>query len=121
MDEFYKIVYHYEHVPFQVRKEMRTWYMENRSEAVNIFNALIDSVNDIWDTFGEPATFGDYIEDINPKYSDLIRHVIQPNLDVLNQSFEKFEYLVGEYGDIIGRIKGKRKSKIYITLKEVEL
>lgn len=121
MEKLYKVIFHYEHVPFWVRKEMMAWYMENRDEAVDIFNTLIDSVNKDWESFDEPAVFGDYAEDLNPKYVDCIRRTIQPKFDGLNKTFKKFEYQVDEYGNIIGRIKGKRKCKIYITLEEVEL
>nr|DAR15035.1 MAG TPA: hypothetical protein [Caudoviricetes sp.] len=121
MDKLYKVIFNYDHIPFWVRKEMRNWYMENRNEAVDIFNTLIDSVNKDWKSFDEPSAFGDYVEDLNPMYVDCIRRTIQPKFDELNKTFKKFEYQIDEYGNIIGRIKGKRKSKIYITFKEVEL
>ena len=117
---YYTVEYHYENVPSFLHKTMREWFMKNRSDVVAIYNKYIDSVNKEWDLTGEPSSFGDYIEDINPKYVKLIQNRIQPQIDLINNRFMFFKYKIDEYGDIIAYIPFIKNSKLWITLKEIE-
>lgn len=114
------VEYHYENIPSFLHKTMREWFMKNRSDVVAIYNKYIDSVNKEWDLTGEPCSFGDYIEDINPKYVKLIQNRIQPQIDLINNRFMFFKYKIDEYGDIIAYIPFIKNSKLWITLKEIE-
>lgn len=117
---YVKVYFHFKNVPIYARKRAEKEFMKNRGEVVKIFNALITEVNNEWDQTGEPTMFGDYIEDINPKYAKLIQDRIQPYVDMVNEFFPYCKYRIDEYGDIIGFIPKYKNSKISITLKVLE-
>lgn len=110
------VQYHFEKVPFNRRALLQDEFMKNRNVVVRIFNAHIDEVNNEWDLTGKPATFGDYLEDINPEYVAFIKDRIQPFIDEFNKSSEHCWYDIDEYGDIIGRLPFNEDSRIWITL-----
>lgn len=117
---YFKVFYHFERVPRFMRDRMKKEYMKNRSEVVEIFNEHIDRVNEEWKSTGKPAAFGEYIEDINPEYSKFIFDRIQPYINVANELFPYCKYKIDKFGDIVGYIPFIKKSKIWITLKEIE-
>lgn len=119
-ESYYTVEYHYENIPSFLHKIMREWFMKNRNDVADIYNKHIDSVNKEWNLTGEPSSFGDYIEDINPKYVKLIQNRIQPRIDLMNNKFTLFKYKIDEYGDIIAYIPFIKNSKLWITLKEIE-
>jgi hypothetical protein len=47
---------------------MSDWFIKNRHSVVKVFNNHIEEVNKKWELTGEPYSFGDYLEDINPEY-----------------------------------------------------
>ena len=122
MDEvFYcKVFYHYENIPKFLQKIMQKWYMKNRHEAVLIYHKYIDLVNKEWHLTGEPCSFGEYLEDINPKYAKFVQDKIQPHIDLLNKNYALFKYKIDEYGDLVAYIPVIKNSKLWISLKEIE-
>lgn len=100
---------------------MGDWFMNHRSEVVKIYNENIDSVNSEWDLSGEPYSFGDFLEDVNPAYIKTIQNTIQPLIDdSVNQKSIFFKFKIDEYGDMVGCIPFISNSKLYISLEEVE-
>ena len=119
-EEYFKVFYHFEKVPRFMQKYMREEFMKHRSEVVRIFQEHIDGVNDEWTLTGKEFAFGEYIEDINPEYSKLVYDRIQPFIDVANKLFPYCKYKIDEYCDIVGYLPFIRKSKLWISLKEIE-
>ncbi|MCM1090091.1 MAG: hypothetical protein NC413_04560 [Muribaculum sp.] len=117
---YFKVFYHFEKVPRFMRKRMREEFMKNRSKVVRIYHEHIKAVNDEWALTGKEFAFGEYIEDINPEYSKLVYNRIQPFLDVANKSFPYCKYKIDQYCDIVGYLPFIKKSKLWITLKEIE-
>lgn len=116
-----KVYFHYENVPMFMRGIMEKEYIKYRSEVVEIFNKHIDAVNNEWDLIGEPASFGKYAEDINPKYANLIKKRIQPEIDMLNKRIPTFcKYRLDDYGDITGYLPFIKKSKLWFNLEMIE-
>lgn len=120
-DTLYTVQYHYNNIPKILRIPMRKWFMKHHSEVVKIFNECIVGVNSVWDLTGEPASLGDFIEDINPKYVKLIQNTIQPAIDKsINRKAKIFKYSIDQYGDIIGKVSFLQKSKLFVSFKQVE-
>lgn len=120
-ETFYcKVFYHYENIPKILQRIMREWFMKNRHGVVLIYNKHIDAVNKKWNLTGEPCSFGEYLEDINPKYAEFIQDMIQPYIDVFNKKFVLFKYKIDEYGDLVAYIPAIKRSKLWISLKEIE-
>ena len=119
-EKYFKVFYHFEKVPRFMQKYMREEFMKHRSEVVRIFQEHIDGVNDEWTLTGKEFAFGEYIEDINPEYSKLVYDRIQPFIDVVNKLFPYCKYKIDEYCDIVGYLPFIRKSKLWISLKEIE-
>lgn len=119
-EKYFKVFYHFEKVPRFMQKYMREEFMKHRSEVVRIFQEHIDGVNDEWTLTGKEFAFGEYIEDINPEYSKLVYDRIQPFIDVTNKLFPYCKYKIDEYCDIVGYLPFIRKSKLWISLKEIE-
>lgn len=119
-EKYFKVFYHFEKVPRFMQKYMREEFMKHRSEVVRIFQEHIDGVNDEWTITGKEFAFGEYIEDINPEYSKLVYDRIQPFIDVANKLFPYCKYKIDEYCDIVGYLPFIRKSKLWISLKEIE-
>ena len=115
-----EVFYHYENIPKFLQKIMRKWYMKNRHEAVLIFHNYIDLVNKEWGLTGEPCSFGEYLEDINPKYAKFVQDKIQPHIDLLNKNYALFKYKIDEYGDLVAYIPVIKNSKLWISLKKIE-
>ena len=115
-----KVTYHFTNVPIFMREAMQSEFMKHRNEVVDIFNGRIDEVNKEWSQTGKPAAFGDYEEDINPEYVELIKKRIQPAIDVANQHFPICKYRIDSIGNIVGYLPMVKKSKIYFTIKEIE-
>lgn len=120
MEKYYNVIFNYENVPKFMQKSMRKWFMNNRSKVVHIFNEHIDDINKLWESTGEPYSFGDFIEDINPKYVNYIRKRLAPYLKVINKRFKVFKFRINDVGDIVGYIPLIKKSNLFITLKEFE-
>ena len=114
-EKYFKVFYHFEKVPRFMQKYMREEFMKHRSEVVRIFQEHIDGVNDEWTLTGKEFAFGEYIEDIN-----LVYDRIQPFIDVANKLFPYCKYKIDEYCDIVGYLPFIRKSKLWISLKEIE-
>lgn len=119
-EKYFKVFYHFEKVPRFMQKYMREEFMKHRSEVVRIFQEHIDGVNDEWTLTGKEFALGEYIEDINPEYSKLVYDRIQPFIDVANKLFPYCKYKIDEYCDIVGYLPFIRKSKLWISLKEIE-
>ncbi len=117
---YYRIHPHFENIPSFMQNIMWNAYLKHREEAVNIYNELIDEVNKQWNLTGEPAAFGDYAEDVNPKYIKLLRDKIQPRINVLNKHLLLCKYCIDDIGDIVGYIPWICNSKIYLTLEHVK-
>lgn len=120
-ERYFKCFYHYENIPKIMFKSMKKWFMKNRQEAVDIFREHIGLVNNEWRLTSKPFTFGEYLEDINPEYIMFVQNKIQPHLDLFNKHFMLYEYKIDEYGDLVGHVKLLKNSKLWITLKEIEL
>ena len=120
-EQLFKVYYHYENIPKFLRKSMRNWFMNHRSEVVKIFNESIDGVNSEWNLSGEPYSYGEFLEDINPAYIKLIQNKIQPLVDgYINRKMTIFKFKIDEYGDIVGYIPFIKNSKMYVSFKQVE-
>lgn len=121
MKELFKVYYHYENIPAFLRKSMRSWFMCHRNEVVRIFNENIDEINSEWKLSGEPYSYGEFLEDVNPEYVKLVQDKIQPLIDgSINQKHEIFKFKIDEYGDIVCYIPYITNSKLYISFKPVE-
>ena len=121
-EQLFKVYYHYEKIPFFLRKSMRNWFMNHRSEVVKIFNESIDDINSEWNLSGEPYSYGKFLEDINPAYIKLIQNKIQPLVDgYINRKMTIFKFKIDEYGDIVGYIPFINNSKMYVSFKQEEL
>ena len=117
----FTVCYHYENIPDLLKKTMSTWFMNHRTEVVKIFNENIDEVNSEWKLSGEPYSYGEFLEDVNPAYVKLIQDKIQPLIDdSINRKSPIFKFRIDEYGDIIGCIPFIEGSKLYVELKPVE-
>ena len=119
-ERYFKVFYHFIRVPKFMRRRMKKEFMKNRNEVARIFREHIKAVNDEWNLTGKEFAFGEYIEDINPEYSKLVYDRIQPFIDVANKSFPYCKYKIDEYCDIIGYLPFIKKSKLWITLEEIE-
>ena len=120
-EQLFKVYYHYENIPAFLRKSMRSWFMCHRNEVVRIFNENIDEVNSEWKLSGEPYSYGEFLEDVNPEYVKLVQDKIQPLIDgSINQKHEIFKFKIDEYGDIVCYIPHITNSKLYISFKPVE-
>lgn len=120
MKDYFKVIFNYENVPKVYRKSMEKWFVANRNEVVDLFNNNIDKINKIWESTGEPWSFGDFVEDINPKYVACIRRYLSTSLACINNKHKRFKFAIDDYGDIVGQIKNRPGSKLFITLKKVE-
>lgn len=112
-ETLYTVMYHFENVP-----EWMKPIIEN--EAARAVNGMYSEINSEWDKTGKPASFGDYFEDINPEYAAFINSRIQPILDKKVNKNLIFRMVSGPYGDIEMTIRGLKKSRVWIDLKEVE-
>lgn len=120
-EQLFKCYYHYENIPKFLRKSMRNWFMSHRSEVVKIYNESIDGVNSEWELSGEPYSYGEFLEDVNPAYIKLMQNTMQPLIDgYVNQKMTIFKFKIDEYGDIVGYIPFINNSKMYISLEPVE-
>lgn len=120
-EQLFKVYYHYENIPKFLRKSMRTWFINHRSEVVEIFNENIDGVNSEWELSGEPFSYGEFLEDVNPAYIKLVQNTIQPLIDdSINRKTTIFKFKIDEYGDIVGYIPFINNSKLYVSFKPVE-
>ena len=120
-EQLFKVYYHYENIPKFLRKSMRTWFINHRSEVVEIFNENIDGVNSEWELSGEPFSYGEFLEDVNPAYIKLVQNTIQSLIDdSINRKTTIFKFKIDEYGDIVGYIPFINNSKLYVSFKPVE-
>lgn len=119
-ERYFKVFYHFKKLPRFMRKRMKKEFMKNRNEVARIFREHIKAVNDEWNLTGKEFAFGEYIEDINPEYSKLVYDRIQPFIDAANKLFPYCKYKINEYCDIVGYLPFIKKSKLWITLKEIE-
>lgn len=119
-ERYFKVFYHFIRVPKFMRRRMKKEFMKNRNEVARIFHEHIKAVNDEWNLTGKEFAFGEYIEDINPEYSKLVYNRIQPFIDVANKLFPYCKYKIDEYCDIVGYLPFIKKSKLWITLEEIE-
>ena len=90
-------------------------FVSCREEFVKVFNVKIGEVNDIWDRTGKPATFGEYLEDINPEYIELIRKYFTDDLNRINKK-HFIKCYISKYGDVEGNLPPFGDSRIYATL-----
>ena len=100
MKEICWVYFNYEHIPRFMTNRMSDWFIKNRHSVVKVFNNHIEEVNKKWELTGEPYSFGDYLEDINPEYVKEIQKTIQPFINV-------------------GYIPFIKKSKLWMTIKEL--
>lgn len=119
-ERYFKVFYHFIRVPKIMRRRMKEEFMKHRSEVVKIYREHIGAVNDEWNLTGKEFAFGEYIEDINPEYTKLVYDRIQPFIDVANKHFTYCKYKIDEFGDIVGYLPFIKKSKLWITLQEIE-
>lgn len=104
-----------------VKDSIKEIFLKFRNTYVDLFNSKIDEINKAWDKIGEPASFGDYIEDINPKYSKIIKETIQPLFDEMNAKLHlPLLFYVTDYGDIEAKLNIIQDITMYMTLEEVE-
>lgn len=121
MEMLFKAKFTYENVPEFIQPLIADLFMKTRNMAVKVFNEHIDEVNAEWNLTGEKASFGKFIEDINPKYEKLLIDRIQPYIDErINKRNKVVEVYIGEYGDLYGRVKAFKGSKITLSLFPVE-
>lgn len=116
------VQFHFTNIPVFLQEIVKNNFMKHRSEAVEIFNSLIERINKEWDRTGKSALINDNIDSMNPEYAKFVKDRIQPSLDELNKKLVICRYLVDEenYCDLVGYVPGIKNSKIYITIKEVE-
>lgn len=119
-ERYFKVYYHFNRVPKFMRRRMGEEFMKHRSEVVKIYREHIGAVNDEWNLTGKEFAFGEYIEDINPEYAKLVYDRIQPFIDVVNKHFTYYKFKIDEYCDIVGYLPFIKKSKLWITLEEIE-
>lgn len=112
-----EVHFHYENIPQFFENIIEKEFIKNRGEIVDIFNSQIDRVNDLFKKTGEPYAFGDYVEDINPRYVKLIKDTIQPKIDKANLKFLLCRYKIDDVGDIVGYVPFLPKSKIWFDMK----
>ena len=116
----YKVHFHSEKIPSYMEAIVSKAFMKHRREVCDVFNKYINSVNVEWDLTGKPAALGDYVEDINPEYVELIQKRIQPHIDKLNKHFLICRYKIDEIGDMTGYVPWIKNSKIWFDLEETE-
>lgn len=114
-----RVYFNYEHIPRFMTNRMGDWFIKNRHSVVKVFNNHIEEVNKKWELTGEPYSFGDYLEDINPEYIKEIQKTIQPFINDINKKFIFFKFKIDQYGDIVGYIPFIKKSKLWMTIKEL--
>ena len=120
-EQLFKACYHYENIPTFLREHMRDWLINCRIDAVRVFNECIDEVNSKWESTGEPYSYGEFLEDVNPSYIELIQNSIQPLIDkYVNRYMTIFKFKIDEYGDIVGYIPFIDNSKMYVSFRRVE-
>lgn len=119
MEKYYRVIFNYKNVPKFIQKPMSKWFMDNRSEAIRVYNEHINDINEFWKSTGEPYSFGDFIEDINPRYVNCIRKKLAPHLKIINKRFKVFKFRIDDIGDIVGYIPLIKKSNLFITLEEI--
>lgn len=113
------VTFHYENVPDILKGLVKSVFMATREVAARIFNARIGSINDEWDKTGKPASFGKYIEDVNPEYVEFIRERCQPAFDEALGPDPIVRIIFDEYGDLCGTLPRFEGSKIWITLQPI--
>lgn len=105
---------------FERRKEeYRHIYMDQYNYFVDIFNDNIDETNRRFEALGEPACFGDYVEDVNPNYVAMIRDDMLKYFAPMNAKTKVFNYEIGKYGQIIGRFKRFPEFTVEMVMEEV--
>ena len=120
-EQLFKVYYHYENIPKFLRKSMCAWFMNHRNKVAKIFNENIDGVRSEWKLSGEPFSYGEFLEDVNPAYIKLVQNTIQPLIDdSINRKTMIFKFKIDEYGDIVGYIPFINNSKLYVSFEPVE-
>lgn len=95
-------------------------FLAYRNTYADLFNSKIEEINKAWDKVGEPASYGDYIEDINPNYVNIMVEKVQPLFDEMNEKLRlPILFYVNEYGDIGARLNIIKDVTMYMTLEEV--
>lgn len=113
----YNAYFHFENVPKWIRPTVRGMYWEARNICAKIFNDRIDEINQQFEQTGEPFAFGPYLEDMNPKYGDLISKTLKPEFDYALTHRGSLIRIRLEYGDMIGYIPALKGSKIWVDFK----
>ncbi len=114
-----EVKYIYENVPSILRNVMANDYMRDRDKIVEIFNEHIDEVNSEWNLTGKPAAFGEFIEDMNPEYTQFVNERIQPYIDRANENFKLCNFKLDDHCDIVGYIPAIEGSKLSIRIRSI--
>ena len=121
-ETYFTVIPKYKRIPFVLREPMFKWFMENRSEVVDVVKSHLDEINDEFAKTGEPFAFDDFVEGINPKYVELMRKRLEPFLSEINQRQDSaYRFAIDEFGDIVGRLDKIEGSKLFIILKPVSI
>lgn len=106
-----------ERIPKFMQPYVTKRFMELRSKACDVFNEHISEVNEEWDKTGKKASFGPYIEDINPEYGQFIFDRIQPQLNYhVNGKSGAVGIFIGKDGNLYGTVKWIKGSKITLWM-----
>lgn len=122
MGTLYRVKLYCENIPQTIvsminSEACETFYMALHNEAAKIFNKYIDEVNVEWEKTGRPFGYGCNLEAINPEYVKFVKDYIQPCLDAdLNAKSGCLEMFIDDNGDICGRLRELKSSKIYVRL-----
>ena len=94
-------------------------FMENYNPFTEVFNKEISKINEAWDETGKDASFGEYVEDINPEYIEFIRsnEKIKAGFRNLNRQLSKQYCPIIYFIDDDGCISAKaRDMDLYMRL-----
>lgn len=119
-EKLYTVMYHFENVPNCMIPIIKRIFVGRRNEAARAVRGMYSGINSEWDKTGKPTSFGPYLQDINPEYAAFINSRIQPILDKKVNKNRLFRMVSSVYGDIEMTIRGLKKSRVWIDLKEVE-
>lgn len=106
------------------KTELGKIYLHYRNVFADIFNSKINDINEAWDETGEPPSFGDYAEDVNPKYVEFIKDRLDDDFKEANDRIKAegcmLEFYLDDICDIRARIIGFEDVSIWINIKLME-
>lgn len=111
----YKLRFHIFGVPELEKGRVKSTYMKQYNIAEKIFNDNIGWINEEWDKTGKKASFGEFLEDVNPEYVEFIAERINKLMESACQKSDPYLICkIGEYGAIEGYLPSVKDSRVYV-------